>query len=159
MKWLRTLAAAPGALAAVILVAAGAATKRLRPLDFAVGSSSMNAIRSPVAIGAGATPAVFSAPLRLRPGSTVTGMRVYSNGTAATRSAILVRFQMGGSEPLVASAISVASPDLLTPRVDVETFIEPDASKRVVSRDYLYFVQVLCSPATAVWAVEVDYTR
>ena len=163
MKWLRTLATAAGALAAAILVAAGpaaGATKRLRPLNFTVANSSVNAIRSPVAIGAGAANAGFSAPFKLRPGSTITGMRVYSNGAAASRGAVLWRFRMGAPpEPLIASGTTLASPDLATPRVDVETYINPVASALVMSRDYLYYVQVSCSPATGVWAVDVDYTR
>lgn len=149
-------------LLALLLLAAsstpaGAKTKRFRPRDFVPRDSSVNAVRTPVAIGAWSTIAEFAVPLGLPVGATLTGIRFYTNGAAAPRSVDVVRYAMPGiAEGIGGAASTAAVPSTVTPELRTGG-LTSDLAARVIDRDHLYFVSVTCYPGTAVWAVEVDY--
>lgn len=135
---------------------ATAATKRINPLDFVPRDSSVNVMRSPLGIGAGAVDARFMAPLKLPTGARITGIRVFSNGVADSRAAV-VGATNSTEEILVAVASTAdASLDLFTPML-TNGSVNPDPSVTTVQANRLYVVMVNCAPGTAVWAVDVDF--
>jgi hypothetical protein len=157
----RLRAAVPG-LALILVVAAATAgdakTKRFKPLDFVPHDSSVNSIRTPVLVGCSTAAAQFVAPLGLPVGATLTGLRFYSNGAAAPRTASLFRFAYPAApEPIGIVGSDASVPSIVTPALTAGG-LTPDAAARVIDTDHLYYVKLDCVPDTAIWAVEVDYT-
>lgn len=158
---LRLVTALLAALALCHPGPADAAVKRLLPSDFVVeGDASQHSFRTPVAIGAslGApTDSVFAAKLSLPAGAEITGITLYSNGLAQPRNLQLMRYTF--TPVLTATMVAYGSTSaaqlvIHTPRADA---IAIDPAQAVIQAKALYEVGVLCSPGTAVWAVDVAY--
>lgn len=157
MRKARFVAALAAAIAFAFAAAAPATarTKRFRPLDFVAGNTAGDYSRSPLAVYAN-TDTSFYAPLRIPHGATITGIRLYSFGSAAMRYALVTKLRPPAAAATVMAEVArdTANPHT-TPDPAVGTVIPAAAA---IEPGYIYEVRIRCNAGTGVMAVDVDYT-
>lgn len=159
----RTAGVVIGALCLLISAqpaAAATRVKRIWPREFFDVDVSQSSFRSPESIGSVAGSAEFHAPLILPPGSRITKVVAWSNGTGQTaRNGWILRYGSSLTGTFVASGADSVVVSALTPNGNEWSLYPTPDGIGTVQKGFRYDVMLYVAGADSrVWAVDVTYS-
>jgi hypothetical protein len=168
MKYLRIVSIAAGVFiltTAVMISTAEARTKKYKPLKFTEVTSAQISMKMPAVIGTSdLSPAFvgFTAPVRLPPGTEVTGLDLWcSLGPGGRASVGLAYYDPSELTPVLhqvyVASTTVETTDIFTPK-KVEGELLPMADK-VIRKGRLYFLQAGFDPQGFLWRADLSYRK
>ena len=158
-------ALATAALAAICLAAAvpaGAAVKKLLPLQFKEMDNLQDSYRSPATIGARSGQALFWAPLSLPVGSVITGMsyRHSGIGPGTPTSSVSIGYDITNDDPRWdPRSVGDGTSAVVTGDSTLNVVGGLTSGPHTVKANRRYQVTVVCAAGASVWQVDVTYNE